>query len=201
MKLQLPKLNKRQRSTHPPPSSPLRRRRRGQSLVEAALLLPFLILLFSIVIEAGLAINAWIRVNTAARDATRFVVDAGRSNDASSLVLSKLVGINFGTDRSSVGSRDLDVFVIKGTTNSAGHISAAAWASGTEHVYDGNSDASPVHLVRTTIENRLAANGKNPSNVRFVIVEVDFNYTPLLATLMSPTAKMPMNSYAVIQQY
>ena len=47
---------------------------RGQSMTELALVLPVLVLLLSI-IEGGFAINAWIRVNSAARDATRFAMD------------------------------------------------------------------------------------------------------------------------------
>ncbi len=65
-------------------------------MVEAALVLPLIVLFLSVVIEGGLALNAWIRVNTAARDATRFALDAARSQDVGSLVLTKLSGINFG---------------------------------------------------------------------------------------------------------
>ena len=53
------------------------RKERGQSMVELALLLPLLVLMLSVIIEGGLAFNAWERVNTASRDATRFMLDRG----------------------------------------------------------------------------------------------------------------------------
>src|SRR6188474_1265966 len=90
-----------------------RKRKRGQSTVEMALVLPLIVVLLSIVIEAGLALNTWIRVNTAARDATRFALDAGRPGDIASLVLNKMEGFN-------TSSNVLDVYIITGTTSGGG---------------------------------------------------------------------------------
>src|SRR4051812_35023950 len=100
------------------------RTRRGQSTVELALVLPLIIILLSIVIEAGLALNAWIRVNTAARDATRFALDSGRPNDIASLVLNKLDGMD---------TSKIDVYIISGTTDSTGNISDSSWNSWINH--------------------------------------------------------------------
>jgi TadE-like protein len=198
MKLLLPRrFGQRQAAIEPTIAKSRGGCRPGQSLVETALLMPFLLILLSVVIEAGLAINAWIRVNDAARDATRFAVDAGRSNDVSSLVLSKLQGIDFGSN--STGSNNLNVYLIKGITDNSGQITDSAWAADTNHVYGPGGGAAS--LGKVTLLNRLAANGENPDNVPFVIVEVDFNYTPLLGTLIAPTSKLPMTSYALIQQY
>ncbi len=199
MKLQLSSLYRRRGAGKPKAEEAPKRSRRGQSLVETALVLPFLILLLSVIIEAGLAINDWIRVNDAARDGARFAVDAGSASDVSGLVTSKLVGIDFGTSKLTVGSNNLNVYLIKGTTDATGHISAAAWTADTNHVYGAGGAATK--LSKTTIENALAANGKNPNNVPFVIVEVDYLYTPLLGTLIAPNTKLAMSSYALIQQY
>ena len=89
---------------------------RGQGLVEAALVLPILLLLLAFVLEGGLALNAWLRVNTAARDATRFALDGGRNSDIATLVVSKLVRLD---------STQINVYVIHGQTNNTGTV--AIW--------------------------------------------------------------------------
>ena len=174
-----------------------RRRRRGQSLVELAVLLPLLILLLSVVIEGGLAFNAWIRVNTAARDATRFALDQGRPGETVNLVLFKLKGVDFGTSREVTGSVNIDIYRIQGSTNSSGQIpnNVANWKP--DHIYGVDSGGPKV--TRTAIETRLNAGGANASNLEFIIVEVDFKYTPVLGSLIAPGTQLPMGSYAIIQ--
>jgi hypothetical protein len=176
------------------------RRERGQSLVEVALVLPMLVVLLSIVIEGGLALNAWIRVNTAARDATRFAADAARPDEVASLVLNKLGGIDFGSSREFTRSMELDVYIIKGTTGVTSTITT--W--NVDHRWDGNSGGvseTPV-VQRSTIQTRLQSQGTTAArSIPFTIVEVQYNYTPLLATLFSGNAKLLMTSYALIQQY
>ncbi len=174
------------------------KRSRGQSVLELALLLPVLMLLFSTIIEGGLAINGWIRINTAARDATRFAVDAGRSQDVQTLVLNKLKGIDFGTSGVITGSAQLDIYIIKGTTDGTGAIPVANW--NVTHQY-GTRPGGP-NLQRGTMQSRLASQGSSAShNVPFTIVEVDYQYTPLLANLIAPGTKLPMSSFAIVQQY
>src|SRR5437868_3327626 len=97
-------------------------KRRGQSLVELALLLPLLVLLLSIVIEGGLAFTAWERLNSAARDATRFLLDRGSTGQTTSLVLHKLKGVDFGSSPNITGSLNLDIFAIQGATDPSGTI-------------------------------------------------------------------------------
>jgi hypothetical protein len=163
------------------------------------LLLPVLILLFSVLIEAGLALNAWVRVNTAARDATRFALDAGRPAQVADLVRAKLAGIEFGASRTITDIPNLDIYIITGTTNASGLIST--WNA--SHIYDGDGGGPALPTVqRATIEQRLRSQGIPPSqNVPFVLVEVDFRYTPLLGTLLGRGTRLPMISYAIIQQY
>jgi hypothetical protein len=174
------------------------KRARGQSVVELALLLPLLILLFSTVIEGGLALNGWIRINTAARDATRFAVDAGRSQDVQTLVLNKLKGIDFGSSSTITGSAQLDIYIIKGSTDGSGGIPAGNW--NVTHQY--GMRAGGPNLQRGTVQTRLASQGSVASqNVPFTIVEVDYQYTPMLATLIVPGTKLPMSSFAIVQQY
>lgn len=175
-----------------PPGSaqPKRTVRRGQSTVEMALVLPLIVILLSVVVEAGLALNAWIRVNTAARDATRFALDAGRPGQVASLVLNKLEGM----DQSQI-----DVYIITGTTDSSGNIPAGNWT--VDHRWGARSGGPNVQ--RTTIQQKLVVSG-NPSanrNMPFTVVEVDFNYSPLMATLVAPGSRIPMTSYAIVQQY
>src|SRR2546423_10607066 len=86
----------------------IQNRERGQSMVELALLLPILVMILSVAIEGGLALNSWIRVNTAARDATRFEYDTGPADQTAALVLDKLAGIDFGASGVMTGSRNLD---------------------------------------------------------------------------------------------
>jgi hypothetical protein len=179
------------------------KRRRGQSLVELALLLPLLVLLLSVVIEAGLILNAWLRVNTASRDATRFLLDQGRQGDITNLVLYKLKGVDFGSNKDTPGSTNIDIYKVEGSTDSTGFIPLTGnqpngkpwWKS--DHIY-GPGVALPM-LARATIETRLRSQG-DPNNVSFVIVEVDFKYTPVLASLILPGAQIPMSNYAIIQR-
>lgn len=174
-------------------------RRRGQSLVEMALILPLLALFLSVVIEGGLALNAWIRVNTAARDATRFALDAGRPDGVTSLTLSKLAGIDFGSSREISGSGNLDVWIINGLTDASGNIpnDSAHWK--VTHSWDGDGMGGNPVVTRTAIQSRLATLG-DPGNIPFVITEVDFMYTPLLSYLIAPNARLPMSSYAIMEQ-
>jgi TadE-like protein len=175
-----------------------KQRRRGQSLVELALLLPLLVLLLSVVVEGGLAFNAWVRVNTAARDATRFALDQGRVGDTTNLVLFKLKGIDFGSSREVTGSVNIDIYRIQGSTNSSGNIPNDTNHWDPQHIYGVNNVAPRV--TRTAIETRLKAGGANANNIDFIIVEVDFRYTPVLGSLITPGTKLPMTSYAIIQQ-
>jgi len=169
---------------------------RGQSAVELALLLPVLVTLLSIIIEGGLALNGWIRVSTAARDATRFAMDAGRRDDIATLVQNKLAGIDFGSSQAMTNSAQLDVYIVKGTTNSTGNISN--WTP--DHVY-GSGSSTPT-VQRAAIETSLASQGGTANrNISFTIVEVDYRYTPLLSTLLARGTKLPMSSYAIVQQY
>ena len=171
-------------------------RKRGQSVVELAVLLPLLMVLFSIIIEGGLAINGWIRVNTAARDATRFKVDAGRPDDVVTLVQNKLKGIDFGSSSNYTNTQYLDVYIIAGATDGSGNVST--WTA--DHRY-GSRTGGP-NITSATIRTRLWSQGGTAAqNVSFTIVEVDYQYTPLLATLIAPGTKLPMSSFAIVQQY
>jgi len=155
-------------------------------------------LLFGTIIEGGLAINGWIRLNTAARDATRFAVDAGRPQDVQTLVLNKLKGIDFGSSSAITGSAQLDIYIIKGSTDDTGAIPGGNW--NVTHQY-GTRTGGP-NLQSSTVQSRLASQGSAAShNVPFAIVEVDYQYTPLLATLIVPGTKLPMSSFAIVQQY
>lgn len=169
-----------------------RRVRRGQSTVEMALVLPLIVLLLSVVIEAGLALNAWIRVSTAARDATRFALDAGRPADTASLVLNKLAGMD---------TTKIDVYIITGKTDDNGEIPNNSTYWSVNHRY-GNGSAIPK-VTRDTIQDRLEVQGQLTAyrNMPFTIVEVDFQYSPMLATLVARGLTIPMTSYAIVQQY
>jgi TadE-like protein len=176
--------------------------RRGQSLVEVALVLPLLVLFLTVVLEAGLAINASIRVNTAARDGTRFALDQARVNDVGSLVLTKLSGIDFGSSKEISGSGNIDIYEISGLTDASGNIpsgNTTYWK--VTHIYDGDNSGGSPTVTSTVVSARIKQqSGSDPANIPFVIVEVDFKYTPLFGTLIAPGAKLPMSSYAIIQQ-
>jgi Flp pilus assembly protein TadG len=167
-------------------AQPKRSVKRGQSTIELALVLPLLVLLLSVVIEAGLALNAWIRVSTAARDATRFAVDAGRPSDTASLVLTKLTGLD---------QSQLTVFIITVATDSNGNITT--WS------VDRRVGSGTRRVQQSDIQQRIAVAG-NPQasqNLELIVVEVDYNYSPLLATLVARGATIPMTSFAIIKQY
>ncbi|MGA7732522.1 MAG: TadE/TadG family type IV pilus assembly protein [Chloroflexia bacterium] len=198
MKLTIRRRNRTEREHACTTDGGAKQRRRGQSMVELALLLPLLVLLLSVVVEGGLAFNAWVRVNTAARDATRFALDQGRVGDTTNLVLFKLKGIDFGSSREVTGSVNIDIYRIQGSTNSSGNIPNDTNHWDPQHIY-GVNNAAP-RISRTTIETKLKAGGANANNIDFIIVEVDFRYTPILGSLISPGTKLPMTSYAIIQQ-
>lgn len=196
MKLRLTRRNKIEQESAEA-AEPTQRKRRGQSLVELALLLPLMVLLLSVVIEAGLILNAWLRVNTASRDATRFYLDQGRQGDITNLVLYKLKGVDFGSNKEITGSVNIDIYKIAGSTTTTGTIplTAANWKS--DHIY-GPGGASPM-ITNTAVEARLRSFG-NPNSITFVIIEVDFKYTPVLASLIAPGVQIPMSNYAIIQK-
>lgn len=170
-----------------------RRRSKGQSVVEMAMTLPLLVLLFAIVIDGGLGINSWLRVNTAARDGTRFALDAGRNPDIRDLVLSKLNGLD---------TNKVDIYIIRGKTDDNGCITGP----GCSGVWSVDAHYGPgsnlPKLQATTIRQRLVVSGSPNAddNVQFTIVEVDYSYATLLGSFVKqPT--LPMTSYAIIQQY
>jgi Flp pilus assembly protein TadG len=174
----------------------LREAQRAQSTLEMALVLPILVLLLSVVIEGGLALNAWMRVTTAARDATRFALDAGRPDDISRLVREKLAGVEFGTARTYTQSLQLDIYIVEGATDNSGTIST--WT--VDHRY-GVGSATP-RVQRSTIQSRLNSQGAGVSrNIEFTIVEVDFRYMPLTSTLVARGTGIPMSSYAIVEHY
>jgi Flp pilus assembly protein TadG len=182
---------------HSDASLPGGTRLRGQSMVEMALLLPLLMILLSVVLEGGLALNAWIRVNTAARDAARFAYDAGRPDQTVNLVLDKLAGVEFDANHEITGSTNIDIFIITATTSSTGVITT--WD--VNHHYDGGADGNGPKLTQATVQARLNSQGFTVSqSATLTIVEVDFNYTPLLATLVARGTQIPMTSFAMIQR-
>ncbi|MEO5951791.1 MAG: TadE/TadG family type IV pilus assembly protein [Chloroflexia bacterium] len=203
--MSIPRRNKIEQEDAQAAALPQEKRRRGQSLVELALLLPLLVLLLSVVIEAGLILNAWLRVNTASRDATRFLLDQGRQGDITNLVLYKLKGVDFGSSKEITGSLNIDIFKVEGATDSSGNIPSSGnqpngrpwWKA--DQIYNGNGSSDVIQISRTAIQTRLQAIG-NASNITFVIVEVQFKYTPVLATLIAPGAQISMSNYAIIQK-
>lgn len=179
------------------PARPVGRVRRGQSAVEFALVIPIVVLLLSVVVEAGIAFNAWIRVQTAARDGARFIVDNGTVTDTSKLVLEKLPGLEFGEGRNVTGSLQLNIYVVTGTTGPLGTITV--W--NTSHPFGGRPSPNPI-VQRSAIQTRLQSQGlSNAKNVPFVLVEVDFNYRPVMGSLLIKNFILPMTSYTLIQKY
>lgn len=165
------------------------RAQRGQGLAEFALIFPILLVLLSAILEGGLAINAWLRVQTAARDGVRFALDAGRPDDVATLVLNKLAGV----DQSQV-----NIYIIRGTTNSSGQIPASNWS--VDHRY--GADPAGPRVQRTTIETGLGGPTDPASrNIPFVVVEVSYVYRPVFLRLVTGALTIPMTSYAIIQQY
>lgn len=172
------------------------RSHKGQSMVEVALVLPLLVLILAIVIEAGLALNAWTRVNTAARDSTRFVVDAGSTDDANTLVVDKLRGIDFGSDRGAA-SVNLNVYVITGTTTALGTLPSTSPNWNVHHY--GSGPATP-NITASVVQQRLSTQGADATKcVIFALVEVDYVYTPIVGTIANNGALIPMSSYAIAQ--
>jgi hypothetical protein len=164
-----------------------KRRGRGQAMVEMAILLPLLMLILAVVTEGTLAYNAWIRVNTAARDGARFALDKSRPDDISALVIRKLDGMD---------TSELNIYLITGNTDDSGRITT--WD--TSHLYGGGDDTPGVS--QAAIEERLQSQGSQPSyDVPFVIVEVDYVYNPVALGLFLGRLNIPMSSYDLIHQY
>ncbi len=171
-------------------------RTRGQSATEMALIIPLLVMLLSVLIEGGFALNAWIRVNTAARDAVRFAMDAGRPDQTEALVRSKLAGIEFGSSSTYTSSNKIDIYIISGATDARGNISS--WS--VNHQY--GTRATGPKVQSNNIQRELNCQGcASAQNVPFTIVEVDFLYQPLLSTIVARGSNIPMSSYAIVQQY
>jgi hypothetical protein len=142
-----------------------------------------------VIIEAGLALNVWNRVNTAARDATRFALDAGRPTDINELVLYKLRGLN---------QNEVTIYMVTGTTNSSGQINS--WNC--DRIYPTSGSCAPdMRLTQATVQTRLQGPNGIANNMPFTALEVDYNYSPLLTTLVTSGATIPMTTYAIVQQY
>lgn len=166
----------------------------GQGLVELALVLPILLFLIGIILEGGLALNAWMRVNNAARDGTRFALDAGRDADLRDLVLDRVSGLDQGK---------LDIYVIRSGTDNGGQIGSNPnqWNnSQVSHVW-GSRSGGPSVTPRTIQQGLNSSNASANANILFTIVEVDYIYTPFFITLVTGGADIPMTSYALVQQY
>jgi hypothetical protein len=164
---------------------------RGQSMVEAAFILPILLIILAVVLEGGLALNAWLRVQTAARDATRFALDAGRPAEITSLVHQKLVWMDHD---------QLNIYLIRGKTDSSGNIprSNPFWVE--NHLWGGRPTAATI--TPQSIKERLGMTGSGYNgNVPFVIVEVNYVYVPTFIRVLTGEARIPMTSYAIIHQY
>jgi hypothetical protein len=58
-------------------------------------------------------------------------------------------------------------------------------------------------VQKSTIVQKLVVAGNNTANrnMPFIVVEVDFQYSPLLATLVARGSYLPMTSYAIMQMY
>jgi hypothetical protein len=181
-----------------------RGRSRGQSMVEISLILPLIVLLLAVVVEAGLALNSWMRVNTAARDSMRFALDAGHDDEVAALAMSKLPGMNSG---------DIDIYLIKGSTDCNGNIPPVSppgpACSGTIPTYWGpkhihGTGPSEPKLTRATLQQRLNVDYRDSNakkNVPFTIVEIQYKYTPLALGVFLGRTTIPMTSYAIVQQY
>jgi hypothetical protein len=167
---------------------------RGQSMVEAALILPILLMILAVVLEGGMALNAWLRVQTAARDATRFALDAGRPPEITSLVHEKLVWMD---------QDQLNIYLIRGKTNDGGQIPPGTgneqfWDE--DHLWGGRPTGATI--TPSAIQERLAMTGGGYNNdVPFVIVEVNYVYVPTFIRVLTGNARIPMTSYAIIHQY
>jgi Flp pilus assembly protein TadG len=165
------------------------KKRRGQSIAEVTLVLPLLVILFSVIVEAGLALNTWNRVNTAARDATRFALDSGRPAGINQLVLYKLRGLD---------TNGLKIYLVNGTTDDYGDINN--WTC--SRTYPTTGPCTNMTLDRDTVQRRLREENNNlDEKMPFTIVEVDYEYVPLLTTLVASGARLPMMSFAIVQQY
>jgi hypothetical protein len=146
------------------------------------------------VLETGMALNAWLRVQTASRDATRFALDAGRPDEIVRLVHAKLTRMD---------GDQINIYLIKGRTNDGGIIPNGGgnppfWNE--SHLYGGSPHGARV--TRQTIETRLGGAG-NPRaySVPFVIVEVDYVYVPVFLQALVGDRRIHMTSYAIIHQY
>jgi hypothetical protein len=120
-------------------------------------------------------------------------------------VLEKLAGIEFGQSKEFTRSLELDVYIIKGRTNNLCQVPNASPYWVVDHRWDGDFSPSPpesVRITNTKIATALQSQGmSNCRDIPFTIVEVQYRYTPLFATLLARGAKLPMSSYAIIQQY
>jgi hypothetical protein len=57
-----------------------------------------------------------------------------------------------------------------------------------------------MNIQQATIQARLNSQGLTVSrNVKVIIVEVDYTYTPIMGTLLAGGARIPMTSYAMVQ--
>jgi hypothetical protein len=155
--------------------------------------MPLLALLLAVVIDGGLAINSWLRVTTAARDGTRFALDAGRSVDVKDLILTKLPGLD---------ANQINIYIISGKTNSGGNIPCTGCSNWNVIYHYGPGSATGNKVQPDQIRERLRVNSDSSAddNLPFTLVEVDYVYEPFLGKILG-NVTIPMSSYAIVEQY
>lgn len=117
-----------------------RQRTRGQSLVEIALILPFMVLIIAGVVEVSNMLITKNRVESAARAAARFAASGGQAVD--------VIVLNTVTQTLDLSEGVWDIFFLKGVVNEGGD-GFTSWEI--EHIY-GLSQTTSYTEVATTLD-------------------------------------------------
>lgn len=164
------------------------RKTKAQSLVEFAISLPILLLLLSGVVEFGFAMNYYLSLIDATREAARFYSNEDpfttSGTDNISFYANTVAMVRANLDPQVInpsyqGRRIpldplLDDVIVTAYATSGGHVVNRYPAAGPYHLY-GN--ANPIFATNAEIENKLVSGAPNAG---LLLVEVHYNYHQVL---------------------
>ncbi len=165
----------------------LERRTAGQSLAEAALFMPVILLLIAGLIEVSQLVITQNRISTAARNAARFGAQGGEDTGIRNITLNTVI------QTLDLSNGVWDIFVVRGALTTDGQLPASNFA--TEHIYGvgatsaftRTTTADAWTALREEIVDQLTYPGTSPANLRVVGVLILHDVETITGMNVIPT--------------
>ena len=164
-----------------------KRRQRGQSLAEAALFMPILLLLIAGLVEVSQLVITQNRISTAARNAARFGAQGGEDVGIRNITLNTV------TQTLDLTSGVWDIFVIRAQINQHGNIppenfnAQHVYGTGATEAFTATNSSEAWEALREKIVEDLSFEGSNPANLDLVGVLILHDVNSILGLNLMPT--------------